>query len=58
MALTDTAIRNAKPSGKSVKLSDGEGAALDHAERIEARAPSLSARRQAAEAFDRRLSSH
>ncbi|WP_449256925.1 tyrosine-type recombinase/integrase [Bosea sp. (in: a-proteobacteria)] len=28
MALTDTAIRNAKPSGKTVKLSDGEGLQL------------------------------
>jgi hypothetical protein len=28
MALTDTAIRNAKTSGKAVKLSDGEGLQL------------------------------
>ncbi|MFX8641113.1 Arm DNA-binding domain-containing protein, partial [Acinetobacter baumannii] len=25
MALTDTAIRNAKPAGKAIKLADGAG---------------------------------
>jgi hypothetical protein len=41
MALTDVAIRNAKPGAKAIKLADGGGMFLDHARRRQALAAQI-----------------